>query len=147
MSRDNGLPTYQCLQPLYNLYDRAPFEEALEPLCRKEGLGVITYFSLASGFLTGKYRTEEDLAKSPRGAQVKKYLSARGQRILRALHQVAGRYRSTPARVALAWLIARPSVTAPIASATNLDQLEDLVGAMPLQLDRPAIDELTQASA
>ncbi|HEX5270345.1 MAG TPA: aldo/keto reductase [Gemmataceae bacterium] len=147
VSRDNGLPRYECLQPLYNLYERAPFEDALEPLCVKEGLGVITYFSLAAGFLTGKYRNEADLAKSPRGSKVKNYLNDRGRRILRALDSVAARYRSTPARVALAWLLARPSVTAPIASATSLEQFTDLVEATRLQLDAAAVAELNEASA
>jgi aryl-alcohol dehydrogenase-like predicted oxidoreductase len=147
VSRANGLPRYECLQPLYNLYDRAPYEAELEPLCVKEGLGVIPYFSLASGFLTGKYRSEEDLAKSARGAGVKKYLNERGWRILRALDQVAARYGATPARVALAWLLARPSVTAPIASATGLGQLQELIAATRVELDRAAVEQLNQASA
>src|SRR4051794_18844057 len=146
VSRDNGLPRYESLQPLYNLYDRAPFEEALEPLCRTEGVGVITYYSLAKGFLTGKYRSEQDLARSVRGAGVKQYLNDRGQRILQALDQVAGRYRSTPARVAIAWLLTRPTVTAPIASATSLEQLNDLVEATRLQLDSAEVEQLNQAS-
>jgi aryl-alcohol dehydrogenase-like predicted oxidoreductase len=147
VSKDNGYPSYQCLQPHYNLCERAGFEEALEPLCLQAAIGVIPYFSLASGFLTGKYRSEQDLFKSARGSAVKKYLNDRGRRILGALDQVAARYHSTPARVALAWLLARPSVTAPIASATNLDQLNDLVEATRLQLDGPAVEVLNQASA
>lgn len=147
VSRAHGLPEYQCLQPLHNLYDRAPFEAALEPLCAKEGIGVITYFSLASGFLTGKYRSEADLSKSARGDRVKKYLTDRGRRILAALDEVAGRHRSTPARVAIAWLLARPTVTAPIASATNLDQFIDLVEATRLELDAAAVARLDEASA
>jgi aryl-alcohol dehydrogenase-like predicted oxidoreductase len=147
VSRANRLPRYECLQPLYNLYDRPPFEEALEPLCVKEGLGVITYYSLAAGFLTGKYRSEADLAKSARGSKVKGYLNERGQRILVALDDVAGRYGSTPTRVALAWLLARPSVTAPIASATSLEQFVDLVEASRLELDAAAITQLNEASA
>jgi aryl-alcohol dehydrogenase-like predicted oxidoreductase len=147
VSRENGLPRYECLQPLYNLCERAAFEEALEPLCVKEKLGVLPYFSLASGFLTGKYRSEADLAKSPRGKSVQKYLNERGFRILGALDRVAGRYRSTPARVVLAWLMARPSVTAPIASATSVGQLEDLIAATRLDLDAAAIEELDAASA
>lgn len=147
VSKKNRLPRYECLQPNYNLYDRAPFESALEPLCVKEGLGVITYFSLAAGFLTGKYRSAADLAQSPRGAKVKSYLNERGQRILRALDEVAARCRSTPARVALAWLLARPSVTAPIASATSLDQLTDLIEATRLELDHAAIEQLNQEIA
>jgi aryl-alcohol dehydrogenase-like predicted oxidoreductase len=147
VSKDNNLPRYECLQPLYNLYDRAPFEEALGPLCVKEGLGVITYFSLAAGFLTGKYRSEADLSKSPRGAKVKNYLNDRGQRILRALDEVAERYNATPAEVALAWLLARPAVTAPIASATSLEQLSDLLAATRLELAGDAVGQLDEASA
>jgi aryl-alcohol dehydrogenase-like predicted oxidoreductase len=122
------------------------YESDLEPLCLKHGLGVICYYSLASGFLTGKYRSEADLSKSPRGQGVKKYLDARGFRILDALDQVAKRQNSTPPHVALAWLIARPSITAPIASATNLKQLDDLIQAANLELDQSAIDLLNQAS-
>ncbi len=147
VSKDHGLPSYQCLQPHYNLCERAGFEEALEPLCLQAGIGVIPYFSLASGFLTGKYRSADDLAKSARGSAVKKYLNERGFRILTALDEVAEHYRSTPARVALAWLLARPSVTAPIASATNLDQLDDLIEATRLELDGPALATLNRASA
>lgn len=146
VSRAQGLPGYVCLQPHYNLCERAEFEDALEPLCRDAGLAVIPYFSLASGFLTGKYRSEQDLSKSARGERVRKYLNERGFRILAALDQVANRYDSTPARVALAWLLARPSITAPIASATNLDQLNDLVEATRLQLDSSAVELLNQAS-
>jgi aryl-alcohol dehydrogenase-like predicted oxidoreductase len=145
-SRDHGLPRYECLQPHYNLCERRVYEEALEPLCIREGLGVIPYFSLASGFLTGKYRSEADLAKSPRGTSVKKYLNDRGHRILAALDAVAARLRSSPARVSLAWLLARPSVTAPIASATSIEQLHDLLEATRLELDAAAIEELNGAS-
>jgi aryl-alcohol dehydrogenase-like predicted oxidoreductase len=142
-----GLPRYESLQPLYNLYDRAVYEEKLEPLCQREGLGVIVYFSLASGFLTGKYRSESDLSKSPRGERVKKYLNDRGFRILNALDQVAKAHGSTPASVALAWLMARPSVTASIASATSLVQMNDLIEATKLELDHSSIELLNQASA
>jgi aryl-alcohol dehydrogenase-like predicted oxidoreductase len=138
---------YECLQPLYNLCDREPFEAALQPLCLKEGLAVIPYYALAAGFLTGKYRTEADLAKSARGATVKKYLNDRGLRILAALDVVAARYKATPAQVALAWLRTRPGVTAPIASATNLDQFKDLVAATLPELDTAAAAELDRASA
>ena len=148
VSKEHGLPKYETLQPEYNLYDRAEYEEKLEAVCVENGLGVITYFSLASGFLTGKYRSAVDLSKSPRGEKmVKKYLNERGFRILDALDQVAQRFDSKPARVALAWLIARPSVTAPIASATSLDQLNDLISATKLQLDEAAIELLNRASA
>jgi len=146
VSKRLGIPRYESLQPLYNLYDRAVYEAELEPLCLDEGLGVINFYSLAAGFLTGKYRSEADLAKSQRGGTVKKYLNERGFRIVEALDQVAAQYQSTPAQVAVAWLIARPSITAPIASATSLEQLNDLVEATKLELDRAAIDLLDQAS-
>jgi aryl-alcohol dehydrogenase-like predicted oxidoreductase len=147
VSRAKGYPRYESLQPNYNLYDRADYESQLEPLCVKEGLGVIPYFALASGFLTGKYRRAEDLAQSARGKFVQKYLNERGLRILAALDQVAGQLGSTPGKVAIAWLLTRPSITAPIASATNLDQLRDLVDAVNLKLDSAAIELLNQASA
>lgn len=147
ISQEHELPSYQSLQPLYNLYDRANFEKQLEPVCLKGGIGVISYSSLASGFLTGKYQSEKDLTKSPRGAGVKKYLNARGFRILNTLNQVAEQYDSTPSKIALAWLMARPSLTAPIASATNLDQLNDLVESVKLKLGRSSLELLNQASA
>ncbi|HEX5078867.1 MAG TPA: aldo/keto reductase [Geminicoccaceae bacterium] len=137
-----GRARYEVLQPEYNLFDRAGYEAELEPLVLKEGIGVITYYALASGFLTGKYRSEADLGKSPRGGGIKKYLNERGFRILNALDDVARRYDATPAQVALAWLIARPSVTAPIASATSVAQLDEIVGATRLSLDREAIAQL-----
>jgi aryl-alcohol dehydrogenase-like predicted oxidoreductase len=142
-----GYPSYQCLQPLYNLYDRADYETDLEPLCLEKGVAVIPFSSLASGFLTGKYRSEKDLANRSRGEFVKKYLNDRGFRILDALDQVAGRYHSVPAVVSLAWLIARPGVTAPIASATSLDQLTDLIEATKLALDPSSVELLDRASA
>ncbi len=144
-----GLPRFESLQPHYNLVERAAFEGELETVCREEGLGVITYFALAAGFLTGKYRSDADLGKSPRGARnAKKYLdSERGRRVLAALDEVAARRGATPAQVAIAWLIARPGVTAPIASATNLEQLGDLVKAAQLRLDRDDTEALDQASA
>lgn len=147
ISVERGLPRYESLQPLYNLYDRAGFEEGLEPLCLEKNVGVISYFSLASGFLTGKYRSEDDFGKSPRGQGVKKYMNERGFRILDALDEVAARHDSTPARVALAWLIARPSVTAPIASATSLEQFNDLTEAVRLELDDSSTELLNRASA
>ena len=146
-SKRKGYPRYESLQPNYNLYDRAEFESELEPLCRKENLGVIPYFSLASGFLTGKYRSEADLASRARGAFVKKYLNERGLRILDALDAVAAEYKAKPAQIAIAWLLSRPTVTAPIASATNLDQLQELVQATRLQLRKQDLDKLDQASA
>jgi aryl-alcohol dehydrogenase-like predicted oxidoreductase len=147
VSKQHGLPRYECLQPHYNLYERAAYEKDLEPVCLKEGIGVIPYFALASGFLTGKYRSESDLAKGPRGQMVKKYLDERGFRILAALDEVAAKLHSTPGKVAIAWLIARPSITAPIASATSVEQLKDLVDAANLQLDPASIETLNAASA
>ena len=147
VSQQNGLPSYQTLQPEYNLYDRAKFEAELEPLCQKHELAVIPYYSLCSGFLTGKYRSEADLGSRARGAKVKNYLNPRGFAILEALDQVASQLNSTPARVAIAWFIARPSITAPIASATSLEQLEDLIAATRLTLDETSIQTLDQASA
>ncbi len=147
ISRDHGLPAYQCLQPHYNLVEREGFERELEPVCREAGLAVIPYYSLASGFLTGKYRSEADLGQSARGQNVKKYLNDRGMRILGALDEVALGLGSTPARVAIAWLLTRPVVTAPIASATSVEQLGDLIEATRLVLDPPAIERLERASA
>jgi aryl-alcohol dehydrogenase-like predicted oxidoreductase len=147
LSAEKGLPRYQSLQPHYNLYERKGFEEALEPLVLKEGIGVIPYYSLASGFLTGKYRSEADFGKSPRGGGARAMLNARGRRILAALDAVAARTGSAPASVALAWLMARPSITAPIASATSLAQLEELIAATRLQLDADAVRLLDEASA
>ncbi|HEV7374557.1 MAG TPA: aldo/keto reductase [Pyrinomonadaceae bacterium] len=147
VSEQRRLPRYESLQPLYNLYDRADYEKELEPICQEKGVGVISYYSLASGFLTGKYRSEEDLSKSVRGQGVKKYLNERGFRILKALDEVAAQHDSTPARIALAWLIARPGITAPIVSATSLEQLNDLIAATKLELDQSSIALLNQASA
>jgi aryl-alcohol dehydrogenase-like predicted oxidoreductase len=146
VSTEHRYPKYETLQPLYNLYDREEYETQLEPACMQHGLGVIPYFSLASGFLTGKYRSEADLAKSQRGPGVKKYLNERGFRILSALDQVGEKYHSSPARVALGWLVARPSVTAAIASATNLDQLNELAEGVKLELDKASIALLNEAS-
>lgn len=142
-----NLPSYQCLQPLYNLYDRADYEAALEGVCVKHNLGVIPYFALASGFLTGKYRTEADLAKYPRGGRVKKYLNDRGLTILTALDAVAKKHNAQPGQIAIAWMIARPSITAPIASATTLEQLNELLAATRLSLDAPDLKSLNEASA
>src|SRR5690606_26719449 len=140
------LPRYEVLQPEYNLYDRAGYEGELRDLCLSEGLGVIPYFALASGFLTGKYRSPEDASKSPRGDRiVGKYLDDRGLRILRALDDVAKRHDAKPAEVAIAWLIAREGVTAPIASATSLPQLESLVRATQLSLTMDDVEALTRA--
>ncbi|MER8387902.1 aldo/keto reductase [Mesorhizobium sp. M0166] len=142
-----GLPRYEVLQPEYNLHDRSSFDGPLRDLCVAEDIGVITYFSLAKGFLSGKYRSEADLGKSPRGGGVKGYLNARGMRILSALDAVSARHSAKPAEVALAWVMARPGVTAPIASATTLDQVDSLVRAASLQLSPDDIAELDKASA
>ncbi|MGJ7484538.1 aldo/keto reductase [Variovorax sp. LT2P21] len=142
-----GLPRYESLQPLYNLYDRAVFEDALAPLCRERGVGVINFYALAAGFLTGKYRSEADAGKSARGANTtKKYLNARGLRILSALDAVAAAHGATPAQVAIAWQIAQPAVTAPIASATSTAQLDELTKAATLKLDDASIAALDAAS-
>jgi len=146
-STAKSLPRYESLQPLYNLADRAGFEKELEPLCLKESVGVIPYYALGAGFLTGKYRSQADLGQSPRGARVKDYLNDRGRRILKALDDVSARVGARPAQVALAWLIARPSITAPIASATTPVQLEDLLAGARLKLDREAVELLNAASA
>ncbi|HEY5913234.1 MAG TPA: aldo/keto reductase [Verrucomicrobiae bacterium] len=146
VSARQGYPRYETLQPLYNLYDHADFEGDLQALCQKQNLGVIPYFPLASGFLAGKYRSQADLSGKPRAQFVKKYLNDRGFRILSALDEAAKQAQSTPARVALAWLIARPAVTAPIASATNPQQLNDLLAAATLRLDPSALDLLDRAS-
>ena len=147
VSARNGLPRYLTLQPPYNLYDRATFEGPLASLCIREGLGVISYFALAAGFLTGKYRSQADFAKSARGGGMSKYLNPRGLRILAALDRVAADRHATPAAVALAWLIDRPGLTAPIASATSVEQLGGLIAATRLRLDADAVRALDQASA
>jgi aryl-alcohol dehydrogenase-like predicted oxidoreductase len=140
-----NLPRYEVLQPEYNLLNRASYEGALRDLCTAEGLGVIPYFGLASGFLTGKYRSKDDLGKSPRGQRLAKYLDERGLRVLAALDTVAGAQGAKPAEVALAWLIARDGVTAPIASATTLEQLDSLIRATQLALSRAEIQSLDAA--
>jgi aryl-alcohol dehydrogenase-like predicted oxidoreductase len=147
VSKQRGYPSYVSLQPQHNLVERADYETNLEPVCVANGIGVIPYFGLASGFLTGKYRSEADLSKSARGSRVQKYLNEHGLRVLSALDEVSKRHECTPARVALAWLIARPSITAPIASATNLDQLKELIAATKLKLDENSIEILNRASA
>jgi aryl-alcohol dehydrogenase-like predicted oxidoreductase len=147
VSAQHAYPRYETLQPLYNLYDRSAFEGPLQELCAREQIGVITYFSLAAGFLSGKYRSKADFAKSQRGPGMEKYLNPRGIRILDTLDTVALRYGVTPAQVALAWLIARPGVTAPIASATSTEQLKELMAATRLNLDADAMQALDRGSA
>jgi len=141
------VPRYESLQPLYNLYERAPYEAELEPLCRAEGIGVINFYALARGFLTGKYRSRADLGKSTRGAGIEPYLDARGMAILAALDAVAAAHRATPAQVALAWQIARNGITAPIASATSPAQWQELARAAHLALTTSDIARLDAASA
>jgi len=146
VSKANDLPHYSTLQPHYNLYERESFEAELQPLCVRANIGVITYFSLAAGFLTGKYRSDADVGKSARGAGMKKFLNPRGMRILDALDGVGRTVGASPAQVAIAWLIARPGVTAPIASATSVEQLRELLRATTLKLDPAAMEALNEAS-
>lgn len=148
LSKQHGLPRYECLQPEYNLVSRKDYEAELEPLARRENLGVVSYYALASGFLSGKYRSAADLAKSSaRGGGVKKYLNPHGLGVLAALDEVAAAHSATPAQVALAWLMAHPGISAPIASATSVEQLQELLGAIALTLRRDEIAQLDLASA
>jgi aryl-alcohol dehydrogenase-like predicted oxidoreductase len=152
ISARKGLPRYESLQPQYNLVERQEYEAELGPLCRKEQIGVIPYYSLASGFLTGKYRSKGDAKKSARGSGATKYLDDRGLRVLAALDEIAaerraGEQRPSVAQVALAWLLAKPELTAPIASATSLSQLNELLGAVRLELDGAEVARLDAASA
>ncbi|WP_029004836.1 aldo/keto reductase [Azorhizobium doebereinerae] len=144
---ETGLPRYETLQPQYNLYDRATYDGPLRDLCLREDIGVIPFYGLAAGFLTGKYRSEADFGKSPRGGKMANYLNPRGLKILAALDAVAAARGATPGEVALAWLIARPGVTAPIASATSLEQMTGLVRAVHLALTAEDIAALDAASA
>jgi aryl-alcohol dehydrogenase-like predicted oxidoreductase len=142
-----GVPRYETLQPLYNLVERPAYEAELQPLCVREQIGVINFFGLARGFLTGKYRSEADLAKSAvRGAGVKGYLNPHGLRVLAALDDVAARLKATPAQVALAWQMAQPGIVAPIASATSVAQLNELLGAARLVLSADDLVQLRRAS-
>lgn len=147
VSAERGLPRYETLQPEYNLVSRAGYEKELEPLVVSENIGVINYYALASGFLSGKYRSAADLSKSAaRSGAVQKFLNPHGLRVIEALDKVAKAHSATPAQVALAWLIARPSVTAPIASATTVPQLKELMGGVSLQLSKDEVVALDQAS-
>ncbi len=147
VSSKEKLPRYETVQPEYNLYDRAGYEQKLEGICVQNGLGVIPYFSLASGFLSGKYRSAEQAASRPRAGMLKKYFNERGTRILESLDKVAREVKARPSQVALAWLMARPAITAPIASATTVEQLKELVDATRVQLPVGAMERLNQASA
>jgi aryl-alcohol dehydrogenase-like predicted oxidoreductase len=147
VSGATGLPRYATLQPHYNLYERSGFEGELQELCVREDLGVISYYALAAGFLTGKYRAEADFKKSARGAGMKKFLNPRGTKILDALDSVCARVHATPAQVSLAWLMSRPGVTAPIVSATHPEQLREILHAVAIRLDADAVRMLDAASA
>jgi aryl-alcohol dehydrogenase-like predicted oxidoreductase len=147
IAREKGLPRYESLQPHYNLMERGLFEGALENECLKEGIGVIPYYSLASGFLSGKYRSDADLGKSKRGAGVKKYLNDKGFAVLKALDDAAKKHNASNTQVALAWLIQRKSITAPIVSATSLAQLKDLIAAPRVELDAASVAAIDKASA
>jgi aryl-alcohol dehydrogenase-like predicted oxidoreductase len=147
VSQNGSLPAYCSLQPLYNLYDREDYETNLEPVVKAWHLGVVPYYSLAAGFLTGKYRSEADVRDRARGTTVQKYLNERGLRIIAALHNVAAEYGSSPAAVAIAWLMARPTVTAPIVSATSTEQLETILSAAELKLSQKSIVYLDAESA
>ncbi|ARF48485.1 MULTISPECIES: aldo/keto reductase [Pantoea] len=147
ISKQHGLARYETLQPLYNLYDREEYESELEQVARENQLGVINYYALASGFLSGKYKKPQDASKSARGQGIiDKYLNERGKRIVEALEDVAASHDASATQVALAWLIARPSITSPIVSATSLSQLDELVKATELTLSKQEIEELSQAS-
>lgn len=147
VSAENNLAAYQCLQPEYNLYMRQQYEKELEPVCRERNVGVISYYSLASGFLTGKYRSEHDLSQSSRGAGVKKFLTPRGYKILAALDKIASECDVSQAAVALAWVMARPGITAPIASATSVKQLNELTRCADITLSSDALYLLNSASS
>ncbi|HWE83690.1 MAG TPA: aldo/keto reductase [Terracidiphilus sp.] len=146
-SRRNGLAAYVSLQPQYNLVERQPFESDLLPVVKKYKVGVIPYYSLASGFLTGKYQPGSDVSQAARGGSVKKYMNERGFAVIAALEEIANANNATPAQVALAWLLAKPGVTAPIASATSDRQLHDLIAAAELRLDRASVERLDEVSA
>lgn len=147
VARKEGLPAWQVLQPEYNLYHRSAFEGALCDLCISREIGVVTYYSLASGFLTGKYRQQADLAQSQRGSGIGKYLNPRGMRIIDTLEEVAAQHHAKPGEVALAWLMGREGVTAPIASATSVAQVESFARAAQLTLNAAQLARLEIASA
>lgn len=147
VSKHYNYPHYVSLQPLYNLYDRADYEQNLEQYCIQEGLGVISYFSLASGFLSGKYRSVQDTEGKARGKLVQKYLNPTGLQLLDTIDEIATKHMATPAQISLAWLIVRPSVTAPIVSATSVKQLNEIVKAADIKLDQASIEALNNTSA
>jgi aryl-alcohol dehydrogenase-like predicted oxidoreductase len=147
VSGKHGWPRYETLQPLYNLYDREVYEKELEGICEKNNISVISYYALAAGFLTGKYRSEADYGKSLRGKGAQRYLNDRGLKILKALDEVSATYKSGLSTIAVAWLLKRPSVTSPIASATSIQQLDSILKAVEIDLDEKAMDILNKASA
>ena len=147
IAKDKGLPRYESLQPHYNLVERGLFEGALENECLKEGIGVIPYYSLASGFLSGKYRSEADIGNAQRGSRVKSYINPKGMGVLKALDEAARKHNSNPTQVALAWLMQRKSITAPIVSATSLQQLKDLIASPNVKLDAADVAAIDKASA
>ncbi len=146
-AKKHGLPSYTSLQPEYNLYYRKNYETELEPICRANNIGVMNYYALARGFLSGKYRLPSDAGKSPRGEKaIATYLNERGYRILKVLDELSAKLKSTPAQISLAWLMARPGITAPIASATKMEQLRDMMKAATLELEPEHIQKLDEAS-
>lgn len=145
VSAETGLPRFTVMQPELNLLDRDQYEGALQELCIAEGLGVVTYFSLASGYLSGKYRDAGDLSKSPRGARVQPYMEGRGPAVLAAMERIAGETGATLPQIALAWVAAQPGVTAPIASATSIEQLDEIMGSEALRLSPEQLAALTRA--
>ncbi len=147
ISKEKGLPRYESLQPHYNLMERGLFEGPLEQECLKQGIGVIPYYSLASGFLSGKYRSESDVGDAKRGGGVKKYINPKGMAVLAALDTAARKHGSNPAQIALAWLMQRKAVTAPIVSATSLAQLDDIVKSASIKLDAESVEAIDKASA
>lgn len=147
LATKEGLPLYQALQPHYNLVERNTYETDYAPIVAQYGLSVLPYWSLAAGFLTGKYRSTDDLGKSVRGEGARKYLTPKGLGILDALDKVAARHHAQPATIALAWLLAQPAIAAPIASATNRQQLEPLTAAPAIRLSQEDLDLLDKASA
>ncbi len=146
IAKEQGLARYEVMQPLYNLHDRKDFESELAALAQEQEVGMVSYFSLASGFLTGKYRSREDLKNSARGDFMQNYFSERGERVLQALTAVADEMSVRPAQVALAWLLTRPGVTAPIASATNVAQLDEILGSVDVSLPDALLTRLDEAS-
>lgn len=147
VARQENLPRYETAQPRYNLYDRKEYETDLAPVIAREGLSTISFYGLAAGFLTGKYRSHDDLGKSPRGGRVEEYINTRGLRILGVLDEVSAQLGATPAQIALAWVMTRPTIAAPIASATSVGQLTELTAAAELTLDPATLSALDAASA